>query len=278
MKFKNKKSINLQKDKAFALIEQGNYRLAEKILLNLLNEYPDDFYINYNMGLLYMCIHNYEMALPYFKKGGDNIKNVVRLAICYLFLNMENELFDLYQNVLKEKLDKTVDFSIFKYYLKCKYQDIEDFKKNDYYPSQVYNYSHDLALKHIKIRHYNTKVASCFNNDIDIECLFKKINYYIKKRPQDCFIYELIASGYFVFHYPDCGIEINPNNVSSTNIPCDYILVIVDAYNLNILSMFPISNPRNKKVCYLENVLDENNYVLAKSGLDRFKDKYGKNI
>ena len=264
-----------QTNQAFILIEQGNYRLAEKVLLSLLEEYPDNPNINYNIGLLYMCNHNYKAALSYLKKGNNNIKTYIRLACCYLFLNMDSELFNLYQNVFKKDFDDTDDFSIFKFYLRCKYQDIEDYKKNDYYPSQIYNYKSSKALEHIKVRHYNTKVASCFNDDVDIESLFEKVNNYIQENPHDCVIYELIASGYFVFYYPNCGVEINPNNLDTPdNVECDYILVIVDAYTLNILSMFPIAEPRNKKICHLENNQKENPYIKAKSGLTRFKHKY----
>ena len=41
---------------------------------------------------------------------------------------MDSELFNLYQNVFKKDFDDTDDFSIFKFYLRCKYQDIEYYK------------------------------------------------------------------------------------------------------------------------------------------------------
>ena len=68
MKYKDKRKMICQTNQAFILIEQGNYRLAEKVLLSLLEEYPDNPNINYNIGLLYMCNHNYKAALSYLKK------------------------------------------------------------------------------------------------------------------------------------------------------------------------------------------------------------------
>lgn len=76
----------------YALVDMRQYRLATRILSELVKEVPNDPLINYELGFSLMCMKDFENAIKYFEKfleqGGD-FDVVLNLCVCYTLLQNE---------------------------------------------------------------------------------------------------------------------------------------------------------------------------------------------
>ena len=275
MNFQHKGNMIYQCNKALELIQKRKLKLAKIILTDILKEYPHDFITNYYMGIIYLDEEEYETAIKYFKRSGSEDKYYLNILYCYVQLNMEKETLELYEKYLKNPIDDLARYSKLKFYLDAKYGNLDEWSLNSYHGKQIHEYQEKRAIEHIKERHVIDNINGSFNPNINIEELFYQVKEHIENNPHDGNFFEKNCTGRFFFYYPNCGTGYKDDLTENRQLEiCNYIAAVTDAFNLNILTMYPTLNIENQKICYLKPKVQEKQNIKVKKGIDRFYEKY----
>lgn len=277
MKYNNneKKNLYYQTNKIAGLIDRFEYALAKKIVLELLEKYPEDYVLKKQLSRILIFERNYEQARLILESLEEKyiFKKLVKL---YIKLNDEEKLFDFYNKyyIDENKVDfKHLDSNYYQVqmYLKNKFDKLynPNLDEISYFERQLINYDEKIAIEHIKQSHYlNNVEKSTFSEEIDIDFLFYQIKEYIVKNMNKGLLKRPNIDNY-LFYYPHCGR-------SSENIICDYIEVCTFTNTSNILTMYPNNHLKNMDICNLRELQSEKTIVKVKSGLERFQSRYSK--
>ncbi len=275
MNFRRKGKMIYQSQQAYEFIQEGRYRLAKIILEDNLREYPEDTLSNYYLSLIYRREQDYETALMYLLRSGREDRIAEDFVICYLMLNQEDKVYEMYRKYYYPPYNERYQYSALNYYLRCKYHNLKEEELMKEAARQIYSYDPMLALEHIRNRHYcNHDNASQFYEDIPLEETFYQIQEFIKENPKKGILFERECVGYYLFHYPNCGIDnyINHENNYIENGVCDYIMVMVNPFTLEIKTMYPTTDVFKMQICYLPKLSEKK--ILSKTGLERFQRRY----
>lgn len=268
-----------QSKKITELIDGGKLFLAKRLIINLMQDYPDDDTLKSQLARVLTFQKEYKEALSVLDEVPKEFSLVRMTALC-VKLNDEDRLFELYQKYYSldsptsTKLkDTNTTYARMQNYLRIKFDPSYCLSINDhsYFNQQVYSYCQEAALNYIKKNHYLQSFLekSYFSSDIDIDSLFYSVQEYICSHPEKAALRQNIADSY-LFYYPYCGKSGNGNS------HCDYFEVITFINCPQIISMYPSHQQNYMEICYLDQKDKSDKVVKVKSGLERFKDRYSK--
>ena len=255
------------------LMDEGKFNLAKKMIDELLIIYPHDKNLILNLARYYTLIQNYEEALILLEQLGEG-QSILKQTSLHIKLKNEDKVYELYQKYFNDNYRysyKRAGYNYLFIYLNKIYNPNFqlDIEKLTYTESQIYSYSKEKALNHIKNHHYLYSYydKSMFDSNIDIEGLFDKVSEYIKNN-NDGQMVQNIADVYD-FYYPNRG-----KNKDHIYYNCFCVYTFVGSKD--ILTMYPHPEAKNRKLIYLEELMPKRK-VKTKTGLERFNDKYNKN-
>ncbi|WDC83273.1 hypothetical protein PL321_10835 [Caloramator sp. mosi_1] len=105
-------------------IKENQFIEAERILNNGINIFNESFMLNYYMGFYYKILNKKELALTYYKKSLEYVKEEQQQNKVY------NELQNLYYELAKEfEINGNNTDAVLYYGLSCRYAQDENFKK-----------------------------------------------------------------------------------------------------------------------------------------------------
>lgn len=288
-KYKNDEGIcnrveyfSSQRSKILAFLNEGKLSLARKVILDILNQYPEEE--TFLKILANICIKEKDyLGAIEILKCLDEEENRVLLTSLYIKVNDQREMENFYQKYYSDELfsDQDVheyDDSQFLDYQLCLYlKKIFDFSLNldwgklVYLCRQIYSYDNRWAVGHIETHHQNKKEINkgVFDSSILIYSLFYQVQNYINLN-QDKGIFDSRISDYYCFYYPNCGKN---HKGKDTN----YFEVVTLVNSPNIITMYPISSQVSeyRDICYLDDV-NFKRFVKVRNGLERFQDRYKK--
>ena len=257
--------------KVDSLLLEGKYNLAKNMLKEILAEHPTDRIALTQWSEILMLERKYLEA----KKILESLpveKCFYMLVTLYEKLNDWDKLKKLYERFYR---DEDSD-NCYKYgyrqqriYLSSKFDGTCPFNDLGYIDQQMFNYSDEMAIEHIKKSHDGSnKNKSYFVNDIDIEKLFYKVKDYIKNNHDRGIINNTLLESY-MFYYVGCGYKVGSGLY-------DTFLVKTIINTDKIITMYPqkVDNV-NYDICHLDN-MEEKNPVKVKSGIERFNARYKK--
>ena len=257
------------------LLDEGKFNLAKKMMDELLVIFPYDKNLILNLARYYTLNQNYEEALILLEQLGEG-QSILKQTSLHIKLNNEDKVYEFYKKYFSNidcynYDDKKIGYNYLFIYLNKIYNpNFElDIEKLTYTESQIYSYSKEKALNHIKNHHYlyNYHDKSMFDSNINIEDLFDKVSDYIKNN-NDGQMVQNIADVYD-FYYPNCG-----KNKDNIYYNCFSAYTFISSKD--ILTMYPHPEAKNRKIIYLEELMPKRK-VKTKTGLERFNDKYNKN-
>ena len=271
----NKKKLFYQTKQVIELIDKFEINLAKKILLELLEKYPEDYVLKKQFSR----VLTYEKDYEYSKLILESLEEKYvfkKLVALYIKLNDEEKLFDFYNKYYID--DSKVDFKNLDYkyyqvqmYLKNKFDKSynPNLDKLNYFEHQLISYNEKIAIDNIKKKHYLKNIGnSMFSKEIDIDFLFSQAREYIIKNIDKSSIKGPNVDSY-LFYYPHCGISFEDSI-------CDYIEVCTFTNTNNIFTMYPSNYLKNLDICYIKDEKEEKSVVKVKSGLERFQARYSK--
>lgn len=262
--------LSFQTKKVEALINEGKYNLAKNILKNVLDLYPSDRIALMQWAQILILERNYQQAKEVLESIPKE-KCYINLVALYEKLGEWDKIKFLYDNFFNDSIDDNKKYyREQKIYLSGIFGDPLPVENPTYIDLQLYDYSDERAISHIRKNHSNNSDSnrSLFGGDVNIEELFYKVKDYIRLHPERGIINNGLLET-FMFYYPECGTGINSglyNTFSVRNI------IAKD----KIITMFPhnIDNA-NYDVCYFE-TSQSKHPVKVKSGIERFNSKYKK--
>lgn len=271
----NKKNLYYQTNKIAGLIDKFEYTLAKKIVLELLEKYPEDYVLKKQFSRILTAEKDYEQSKLILESLGEE-RVFKKLIALYIKLNEEEKLFDFYNKyyIDENKVDlKYLDsnYYLIQMYLKNKFDKSysPNLEELSYFERQLIAYEEEKALDHIKQNHYlNNIEKSMFSKEIDISFLFKQVKEYIKENVDKSSLKGPTVDSY-LFYYPDCGIKKQGGN-------SDYFEVRAFTNTNNILTMYPNDFLKNMDICNLKELQEEKTMIKVKSGLERFQSRYNK--
>lgn len=271
----NKKNLYYQTNKIAGLIDKSEYTLAKKIVLELLEKYPEDYVLKKQFSRILTAEKDYEQSKLILESLGEE-RVFKKLIALYIKLNEEEKLFDFYNKyyIDENKVDlKYLDsnYYLIQMYLKNKFDKSysPNLEELSYFERQLIAYEEEKALDHIKQNHYlNNIEKSMFSKEIDISFLFKQVKEYIKENVDKSSLKGPTVDSY-LFYYPDCGIKKQGGN-------SDYFEVRAFTNTNNILTMYPNDFLKNMDICNLKELQEEKTMIKVKSGLERFQSRYNK--
>lgn len=202
-------------------LSQGDFERAEEKFKYVLDGTDTDKCYGY-LGLIRTYIHteDYETALDYFNKL-EKINNLQDFSISHLF-NLKSFLY--YKNGIK----------------------IDEFISRNYFTRQLFNYSKEEAIRHIK-EHLKSadseeletkRFHSVFTEETDIEALYDYCTEFIKEKKPD---------GYGIVDYFKCEIGENIGFTYSKK-DTNYVEVITFPNSTQILSIYPTNKAHINKI------------------------------
>lgn len=273
-KYSRKGYITFQTAKVGLLLDSGKISLAKKMIYELLKDYPYDTIVNIQLSTILIFEKEYEKA-KIVLEGLPEEYVFNKLASLYIKLGEEDKLFELYNKYYKvgavdELKYSSISYNRLKIYLRKKYDfnyqlDITSIVYSNF---QIFNYDDDRAIDHIKKYH-------SFNSDgdkgkffdyIDIDSLFYDIKEYIDNNRDKSNLKKNVTDNY-LFHLPNCGFQ--------NDIVCNHVEVVSLINSSDIITMYPSKLLGYGDVCYLNEKKEDKVPVKVKSGLERFKSRYG---
>lgn len=255
------------------LIVDGKFNVAKKMILELLPNYPYDYGLKVQFSMILILEKKYEEAKMVLEELSENhVFN--RLAQLYIKLNDDDKLYQLYNKYYKnDHLDAryydSVDYNRLKIYLRKKYDSnyLLDVSNALYSEKQIYNYSIQRAIQHIKSQHSfdSSFDKPKFYEYINITSLFFGIKEYIESNKDKANLRDNITESY-LFKFLNCGEQ--------SKINYDYLEVITLINSSNIITMYPTKCLSFGDICCLRD--EKEGKVKIKSGLERFQNKYGR--
>lgn len=224
-----------------------DFDMAESILDSIPNHNKDSIM---ELIRLYTCIEKYDEALTLM----DNLDGFV------LTDKDKDQLAKLEMVILKHKYPAR--------FVK-KYLFDKDYINDDYFVSQILNYSAKTSIKYLK-KVKETRLegdkpySSRFNEDFDIEKEYIEIRKQLHKYDKNK---GTLFDEYYIY-YPNCGTRVGE--------VCNYVKVYTLKGTHNIMKMLPIASHR----VYKQNKKDEIDYSLypthKKDMIKRFNDRFKK--
>lgn len=277
MKYNNneKKNLYYQTNKIAGLIDRFEYALAKKIVLELLEKYPEDYVLKKQLSRIFTYEKDYEQS-KLLLESLDEERVFKKLIALYIKLNDEEKLFEFYNKYYSEENKVNLkylnsNYYLVQMYLKNKFDEsyIPNLNELGYFERQLISYDEELAINHIKQNHYLNDIGkSMFSEEIDIDFLFKQVKEYIKENIDKSSLKGPTVDSY-LFYYPSCGIKKEGGN-------SNYFEVCTFTNTDNILTMYPNNYLKNKDICYLKEKEEEKTFIKVKSGLERFQSRYSK--
>lgn len=240
------------------LLRQGINISEALYMLKLAVNYSNQHVISYEIGKHFLDKSDFDEAEKYFSsmlKGNETNKCYAlrTLVVIDIHRGDYNEAYKKFRKL--EWISKTCSFIIPHYY-NLKFlifynnnMNLNQFYMQDYFVSQVMNYSEDDAVEHIK-KHLDSSdyknVHSMFNEEVDVNKLYYQISDKIKNmKPSSIDIVDFYT------------IELN-NNIGETyrNVETSCIEVITIPNTKKIVSMYPISTDHINKITKLKEEKD----------------------
>lgn len=275
--YSKKGLISYHVKKIEELIEDGKVLLAEKIALDLLNDYYNDLGLLKALARIYTIKHDYEKAEEILESI-EEVYGYIRLAAIYMKLNEEEKLLNLYEkyylddSVMDEQIGYDETKRRIKLYLETKFNHFLkiEIENLSYFEKQIYNYDEVMAIDHIKRHHFEKcEGKSTFCSEIDIVELFNRVRESINENKEKGTLDKNVGEIYY-FRYPECGTKYDPIKLIYTN-----TFKVCTLLNTNkIITMYPCLEPSNAKLCYLKNE-NKSSKIKVKTGIERFNSKYG---
>lgn len=271
--------LSYQQAKILELISAGKTEFAEKIILEVLEYYPDDYRISKILADIYRGRGEYHESIKILE-GMDEECVIHNLAAFYIKINEKEKLYHLYQKYYSMDLvqkgfgiiDQESNLFSIQLYLKCLFHSNFQIDRNNlcYFDRQIYSYSDREAIKHIRNRHqrYDDKVV--FDSNLNIEELFEKVKNHIEIN-KNLGVLDYPVCDMYHFFYPRCG---KVDGEYDTN----YFRVITLVNTSNIITMHPVPFNKRMNPLSLEDVRKNEesvkSYVKTRSGLERFNARY----
>ena len=278
-KYSRTGEIAYQTKRIGKLIDEGNYKLAWKVIEEILPKHADDPRLKSQMVCLYLIEKKYEDALRMIEEL-DEYRNAVTKTELYALLGMEDKEYYMYDKYFRKFNFSTPFFIRDKryrmlfVYLNSKYNpnfEMPDFLGVNYLEEQIHSYDREKAIDNIKFNHMDCSEndKGYFYQNINIDEMFNYVENFVKNSTVRG---ELrYGSEVFRFHYPDCGIvrtgEI-ANGFSAVVALGTKNVIAIHPSRMSILSdtfeYKPVIEVESKKK------------VKVRSGLDRFNQRYNK--
>lgn len=253
------------------LIDAGKFNLAKKMIDKLLINYPYDKNLILNLVRFYTLNQNYEEAITLLEQLGEE-QSILKQTSLHIKLNNEEKVYELYKKHFTDNYSYNTEKIGYNYlfiYLNKKYNqkfqlDIENLT---YTERQIYSYSKEKALNHIKNNHYlySHHDKSMFDPNINIEDLFDRVSEYIKNNNGQM-IQNMVDV--YDFYYPNCG-------KNKDNIRYNYFSAYTFIGSKDILTMYPHPETKNRKLINLDELTPKRK-IKTKTGLERFNERYNK--
>lgn len=263
--------IAYQTQKVDELLLEGKIALGKKIILELLQDYPEDYILLKEFSRVLIAEGKYEEAKLVLQKLPEE-KVYKKLVALNIKLGNEEELERLYTKYFidpyyREANSRTYQLQRLYLYSKfnpsyCPYDEL------GYAEKQFFNYDEEEALTHIeKIHSNNLKPGiSQFYPNINIRELFYRVKEAIQQHPENAILHDNRMDRYFIY-CPNCGTS-KDNNSSS------YIQVETLIGSPRIITMYPISLKKAYKDAIKLSEEASKKPVKVKSGLERFYARY----
>lgn len=257
------------------LTENNNYALAKKIALELFESWPNDR--NLIRALAKICEYekDYVKAEELLERLED--KYVYKSLIpVYLKLGELDKLYDIFlEHYAYKKFNKTSLNNRIKMFLSKLFDmPFRPYDNLTYSQSLVWDYNENRVIEYIKNNYCSSRASTSqeptFSEGIDIQRLFHQVKEYIEDNKDKASIDSAVTEGY-CFYYPGCGRDKNCASL-------DYLGVFTFINTSEIITMYPLKRIREfGEVCQLEESQPQN-LIRAKTGLERFKSRYGNNF
>lgn len=263
------------------LYKKGKYNDVIKLASKYLEFLPSDQMVRFMSAKSYRKLHKFDMAIEDLKYGLKREYNehyLTELYFLYYYLNKYEEAIDLLPHLYGSRVINPYSVVISELVMKKQLGiDIRTKKgdKCDYIKSQIIDYNPDKALKHIQEHFITTsedKTKSYFNNNIDLDYLFKiiKTNIDNKKKVNTDEILE-------VHYFSISNIGNFKNNV------CNFLKVVVIPNTNDIITMYPTCEVdydyiTEINIDYSKLLKREHSKVKRMSQIDKFNARYNKRV
>lgn len=137
----------------------------------------------------------------------------------------------------------------------------EDSEKYSY--KQLIDYDLDRAIKHIGNGHKNKSDSTNFYNEINIRKLLLDIKPLLKKEN----IIEISTGIKYLINYPNIGY--------AGDTKLDYLIVVTELHNDNIITMYPCNQYGIDKIEQEEIAKPKQKEIKIMSQIDKFNKRYG---
>lgn len=112
----NKKNLYYQTNKIAGLIDKFEYTLAKKIVLELLEKYPEDYVLKKQFSRILTAEKDYEQSKLILESLGEE-RVFKKLIALYIKLNEEEKLFDFYNKYYIDENKVDLKYLDSNYYL-----------------------------------------------------------------------------------------------------------------------------------------------------------------
>jgi len=252
------------------LIDEGKLNLAKQMIDELIIKYPYDKNLILNLVRYYTLNQNYEEAINLLEELGED-HSILKQTALNIKLGNEDKVYELYKKYFTTNCNfEKIGYKYLTIYLNKLYNpnyklDVESLS---YTEQQIYSYSKEKALNHIKNNHcfHPESGKSIFDSNIDIEVLFDKVSEYIKNNNNGQMIQNMVDV--YDFYYPNCG-----KNKDNIYYNCFSAYTFIGSKD--ILTMYPHSQIKQRELIYLEELAPKAK-TKVKTGLERFNSRYSK--
>lgn len=276
--YSNKGYLAFHSKQITELINNSKINIAKKKVQDLIEQYPFDTELKVQLSRIHIIEKEYEEALYVLEQLDEEIV-FLKLAALYIKLKQEDKLFYLYQKYFKEdskysnEYENNRKYRLLSVYLNKKYNPNYKLDTQNllYYEKQIYSYSKELAIRHIKNNHCLSKEhdKGIFSEDINIEELYNKVNSYISNNPNEGYLVQTMTDAIY-FYYPGIGKTQDSGLY-------DCLCVFLNSGTKEILTMFPATKRKNIEYLYFEKESTTKKRIRTpKSGLERFQSRYNK--
>lgn len=281
-------------EQAVSLISDDPFEAKNKFE-EYIKQYPEDYLIYPYYASVLITLRDFKHAeeiLDYVEKASKNdskylsYEDKVKLLNYNIYISRirllsfqdkYNELYHL--SLTSSQYGNNVVFDFLKIYcMKKLYIPVEYEKNNNsYLYSQIYNYSYDRFLEHIK-----THIAECNEKDenpsigsfvvgFPIEKVIEEVKKYFHS---DKCLFNSLYDDLYIFKYNECG-RVSGKMVNYFKVVCfhntDYIITLYPALDCEYLPCIDLNYLVDKKDDF------DNCKVKRLSQIDKFNKRYGNN-
>ncbi len=271
-----------QQSQILELFHAGKIQLAEKITLEMLSNYPDDYRLKKLLVHIYKNQRKYDEAIAILEDQDEKYVYDV-LSSFYIKVDEREKLEKLYQKYFSQeyvskKLHTSSKESLYYnrlLYLKQLFDSEFQISRNElnYYDRQFYSYDEQDAISYIRDLHQLDQSMisrGVFRAGIDLKQLMKNVHSYIEvNKNQGILGYPI--NDMYLFSYANCGRD-------SMGEETDCFLVNTIVNTSSVVNMTPVSFRQWMDICSLddEKKIEAKSPVKVKNGLERFNARYGK--